>query len=42
MQTFKEKWLAFFINDIRKSLNVAGALKNLKICTLIDFFVHGI
>ena len=37
---FKEKMTCGFINDVRNLVNFTGALKNLKICTLRDFFVQ--
>ena len=39
---FEGKMTCGFINDMRNLLNSTGALKNLKICTLRDFFVQGI
>ena len=39
---FEVKMTCGFINDTTNSVNFPSALKNLKICTLRDFFVEGV
>ena len=39
---FDRKMTCGFINDMRNLVNFTGPVKNLKICTLRDFFVQGI
>ena len=38
--SFEEKMTCGFISDIRHLVSFTEALKNLKICTLRDFFLH--
>ena len=39
---FEEELTWALKNDMRNLMNFTGTLNNLKICTLIDFFVQGI